>query len=634
MPNITPRFFSKDHWKHPFTIKVTKPSDPTKVEKTKIGKGKRITAIFLAVISGIFSLGLLAAPVFFLSAFFFKKLELRQRKVTNITNQKGMHQKVPNPPSAGSAKLAASKPSPSPRSEVKWYPNPKVSRQIPISEAPEKTEEFSPPSEDGGRVGLTNVGNTCWVNAVLQWLAGTGVADWLIFLLVNDKLLQIMSTKEQVENFKNDLKNLLDRIQSQTYLSKTDRASLLEFDKIWDHLFRKTDLLKVNKELEGSAALQRDLKKLIASLARSSEFEGEEVILTDSHKALLKNMTENWENLFNSTLISHALKKNSQYKETLLKFQTAFKNLIYTLRTQQGYIGRKDCQAFEKLVTSLMQQDLIAGTGGQMDASEFLLVLQRTFNFPPSDDLNKESQYNQENFVKMLTLYEMQKIPEHTSKPPVYKKPYIGPYEPLIKISVPYEEANLKAPISILHSIAAPDARTVRADFAIKDSPVDTYEDGTPFDTNSYPVNLPKKINVYFSRLVGVEESGSQKFDEEGNPVYMKCERSYEIDAQGCIQLIEYNRDTVGMNEGADSNLSTQDGSEPWKILPNRTCTYEISAAILHEGSATSGHYVMLQKITDKQYLYFSDTTVKFISSEEALDKIRKEATVMHFKLV
>lgn len=674
MPTVFGQFFSRDHWKNPFTIQVTSVTDQTKIEEAKIGVGKRITVIFLAVTSGVFTLGILAAPVFFLSASAFKNLELYQRrKATKLSGQPGNHQNVPKPgqpttPKPANDADASSKPTteqpvksdkptstatsptmqaPPPPSTPK--PNrkrqsknpqstnltqasqtqkltptkskqPNTSKHIHVLTIPEGQDLPLPPPT-GIKVGLTNLANTCWLNSSLKFMASTVFWDQIYAMEVNDASLHMTTSEEVVEKFQKDLKDFLSALQNRYHTTKEERDQLRNFVRDYNLLFSKTDLFTVGSKLKPSADFQRRLKNLITNLGQENDAGDNERLITPENQELIGDLVNNnWTTLFDTALIKHAINQNNRYQDKIRDFQKALKNMIYTLRTQEGYIDRSACQKFERLVTNLMRDDTAAGTGGQMDANEFFLTLQRVF------DLKDESKND---FFRSVTLYQpiKQNAPLQVDHPLQKTKdnahfPSFDTSTPIFKITIVPEDAHSKFPISFMEALHNPDITTVRADFAIENEPVELLAEGTEFKTENYPVHLPPLLNLFFPRVVSVVKNGRVVI-ENGGIKQERCNRPYDIDNNGRITLEEYEAEAIGQYE-----------REPWNISPKNLCTYEICSAIVHGGSSRSGHYVSIQKTENGQYLYHSDRDVRFLSAEEALKKIRNEATFLQFRRV
>lgn len=302
-------------------------------------------------------------------------------------------------------------------------------------------------------------------------------------------------------------------------------------------------------------------------------------------------------------------------REEHRELQQLLKEFIYNLRTQEGYIGINDCKKLEKKVNKLMQDDPMVG--GQMDSPEFFVSLQNALEYPPRE-VNDPDYQNPEisrHFYKKITIFDNANLLDEN-----YHTPHQGTFESLLKITIPYSKVNSKEPISI-SSMTYGEERTVHAEFSGKDEPIETSPEGTKYITSSYAINLPEELNVYVDRAVAVTDSEGRYEYVNKRIKQVKCMREVHMDKNGEIPMTEYDPQTASLMD-----------DHTWKIEPRAKYTYELVGAIIHYGGAADGHYVSIQRVSDDQFLYHSDRTVKLISKSKALKACKENGTMLRFK--
>ncbi|PJD98148.1 MAG: hypothetical protein CK425_00200 [Parachlamydia sp.] len=290
------------------------------------------------------------------------------------------------------------------------------------------------------------------------------------------------------------------------------------------------------------------------------------------------------------------------------KLQNTLKTYITRMRTEnKGYIGKKDAKILEAEVNKLIRDDPMIG--GQMDAAEFFLCLQRVFQYPSAIDLNPNNPHK--DFYQSTVVYK-------SNDPGYFHPPNADTADPLIKISVSYAEALGDMPLDPATLLKKRDTRTFKEDEKNEAAPEINYT------TSDYPLNLPKTLHINFSRVVGVEdERGRQKFTEDGLMEQVRCNRPLALDRKGCFELIEYDRSNIGLND-----------SDNWVIRPTKKCTYQLTGAILHGGSDKDGHYTAIERTETGKFIHHNDRSVNEMDADEAINRCENNGVMLRFKRI
>lgn len=288
--------------------------------------------------------------------------------------------------------------------------------------------------------------------------------------------------------------------------------------------------------------------------------------------------------------------KDENKAQMLTTLQSEFKNLIKTLRTDNRS-GTLEESAYKPFVESIKKLEKKAGAE-QLDSVTFLTKLLNAFNYPSNAalDKNKVNKEGRAKYVQVMTQWTGVNSGDK-------KSPTLDHYEPFLKVDLDVNDFDLKkGPINISKLYSASSDYEVRTDEddkkfeeAKKSDPKAKPPADKPFKREKVFTNLPDTLLLQMTRIQSTDPFGNDK---------VKCARPIEVEPDKTIHLIEYHADAT-----ADK-----------KATPKNTCVYRVEAAIVHAGTATGGHYICREQLSDDKHIIHNDGTVSPLTENEFLN--------------